>query len=72
MIAVTGATGQLGQLVVQGLLRTRPAAQVVAAVRNPQKAAALAAQGVQVRAASVCRCSSARPNGELSACSTLV
>lgn len=51
MIAVTGATGQLGQLVVQGLLRTQPAAQVVAAVRNPQKAAALAAQGVQVRAA---------------------
>ena len=28
MIAVTGATGQLGQLVVQGLLRTQPAAQV--------------------------------------------
>jgi NAD(P)H dehydrogenase (quinone) len=53
MIAVTGATGQLGQLVMQGLLRKQPAAQVVAAVRNPQKAAALAAQGVQVRAATM-------------------
>lgn len=51
MIAVTGATGQLGQLVMQGLLRTIPAGQLVAAVRNPQKAAALAVQGVQVRAA---------------------
>ncbi len=51
MIVVTGATGQLGRLVIQNLLKTVPAAQVVAAVRSPQKAADLAALGVQVREA---------------------
>lgn len=51
MIAITGATGQLGRLVIQELLRSVPAAQVVAAVRNPAKAADLAALGVQVRQA---------------------
>jgi NAD(P)H dehydrogenase (quinone) len=49
MIAITGATGQLGRLVIQNLLRDLPAAQIVAAVRTPAKAADLAAQGVQVR-----------------------
>jgi NAD(P)H dehydrogenase (quinone) len=51
MIAITGATGQLGRLVIQALLQTQPAAQIVAAVRSPQKAQDLAAQGVQVRQA---------------------
>ncbi len=51
MIVVTGATGQLGRLVVEGLLETTPAGQIVAAVRNPEKAADLAARGVQVREA---------------------
>ena len=51
MIVVTGATGQLGRLVIQGLLKTVPAAQIVAAVRSVEKAADLAAAGVQVRAA---------------------
>jgi NAD(P)H dehydrogenase (quinone) len=51
MIAVTGATGQLGRLVIQELLRTVPAAQIVAAVRTPAKAHDLAALGVQVRPA---------------------
>ena len=51
MIVVTGATGQLGRLVIQNLLKTVPAAQIVAAVRSPQKAADLAALGVQVREA---------------------
>jgi NAD(P)H dehydrogenase (quinone) len=51
MIAITGATGQLGQLVIQNLLGRIPAAGIVAAVRNPQKAAALSAKGVQVRLA---------------------
>lgn len=50
-IAVTGATGQLGQLVVEALLRTVPAAQIVAAVRNPEKAKGLAAKGIEVREA---------------------
>ncbi|GAA5437364.1 SDR family oxidoreductase [Deinococcus aquaticus] len=50
MIGITAATGQLGQLVIQALLdRGVPATQVVALVRSPEKAAALAAQGVQVR-----------------------
>jgi NAD(P)H dehydrogenase (quinone) len=51
MIAITGATGQLGRLVLQNLLKTVPAAQIVAAVRSPEKAADLAALGVQVRQA---------------------
>lgn len=51
MIVVTGATGQLGRLVIQGLLKTVPPAQIVAAVRSVEKAADLAAAGVQVREA---------------------
>ncbi|MFI9489347.1 NAD(P)H-binding protein [Promicromonospora sp. NPDC052451] len=48
--AVTGATGHLGHLVVAELLsRGVPAADVVAVVRTPDKAADLAARGVQVR-----------------------
>ena len=50
--AVTGATGQLGHLIVEGLLTAGlPATDVVALVRTPQKAADLAARGVQVRLA---------------------
>ena len=51
MIAVTGATGQLGRLAIQKLLRSVPAAHIVAAVRTPAKAQDLAALGVQVRQA---------------------
>lgn len=51
MIAVTGATGQLGRLVIEALLKTVPASQIVAAARTPGKAAELAARGVQVRRA---------------------
>jgi len=51
MIVVTAATGQLGRLVIANLLKTTPASQIVAAVRDPAKAADLAAQGVQVRRA---------------------
>jgi len=43
MIVVTAATGQLGRLVIANLLKTTPAAQIVAAVRDPAKAADLAA-----------------------------
>lgn len=49
MIAITGATGQLGQLVIAALLKSVPASQIVAVVRNPAKADALAQQGVVVR-----------------------
>ncbi len=55
MIAITGATGQLGRLVIQQLLNTVPAGQIVAAVRSPEKAADLAALGVQVRHADYAR-----------------
>src|SRR5471032_2796709 len=51
MIIVTGASGQLGQLIIAGLLKTTPAAQIVAAVRDVAKAAHFAALGVQVRRA---------------------
>jgi NAD(P)H dehydrogenase (quinone) len=49
MIAITGATGQLGRLVVEGLLASQPASSIVAIVRDPAKASAWAARGVQVR-----------------------
>ena len=51
MIVVTGATGQLGRLVVDGLLEQVPAEQVAVLVRSPEKAADLAARGVTVRTA---------------------
>lgn len=51
MIVVTGASGQLGRLVIQNLLQTVAASDIVAAVRSPEKAADLAALGVQVRKA---------------------
>jgi len=49
MIVVTGATGQLGRLVIKALLKKVPAAEIVAAVRNPEKAKDLAESGIQVR-----------------------
>ena len=51
MIAITGATGQLGQHVIETLLKTVPASQIVAIVRNPAKATALSQQGITVRQA---------------------
>ena len=49
-IAITGATGHLGGLVIAHLLRRgTPAAEIVALGRDETKAADLAAQGVQVR-----------------------
>lgn len=51
MIAITGATGQLGRFVIDALLKKVPAEEIVAAVRTPVKAADLAAQGITVRQA---------------------
>jgi NAD(P)H dehydrogenase (quinone) len=48
MIVVTGASGQLGRLVIEELKQRVPAARIVAAVRTPEKAADL---GVEVREA---------------------
>jgi NAD(P)H dehydrogenase (quinone) len=51
MIAITGAAGKLGQLVLKGLLQQVPANQIVATVRSLEKADDLRALGVQVREA---------------------
>ena len=51
MIVVTGATGKLGRHVIEGLLKSVPPAEIIAAVRTPEKAADLAAKGVQIRQA---------------------
>jgi NAD(P)H dehydrogenase (quinone) len=51
MIIVTGATGQLGQLIVQSLIRRVPVSQVGVSVRDRAKAADLATKGVRVRRA---------------------
>jgi NAD(P)H dehydrogenase (quinone) len=51
-VAVTGANGKLGRLVIQGLLETLPPEDIVAVVRNEARAADLAALGLSVRLAS--------------------
>lgn len=50
-IAVTGATGQLGRLVLDELLTNHEPAALVAVVRDAGKAGELRARGVQVRVA---------------------
>lgn len=49
MYAVTGASGQLGRLVVEALLGKVAARDIVALVRNPESVADFAAKGVVVR-----------------------
>ncbi|GGX42738.1 SDR family oxidoreductase [Saccharospirillum salsuginis] len=51
MIGVTGATGQLGRLVIQHLLNRTEASNIVALVRNPDNAQGLREQGVTIREA---------------------
>lgn len=48
-LLVTGATGQLGSLVVKHLLAKVPAEQLAVSVRDPQKAVHLKEAGVDVR-----------------------
>ena len=50
-IAVTGATGHLGRLVLDELRRARPAGSLVALVRDASRAQDLADDGVRVRVA---------------------
>jgi NAD(P)H dehydrogenase (quinone) len=50
MLVVTGATGQLGSLIVDRLLDRVPASSVGVSVRDVDRAAPLAARGVRVRA----------------------
>jgi NAD(P)H dehydrogenase (quinone) len=49
MYAVTGASGQLGRLVIEDLLTRTEPARIVALVRDPVKLADLAGRGVVVR-----------------------
>jgi NAD(P)H dehydrogenase (quinone) len=49
MLLVTGATGQLGRRVLAHLLNRIPAGRIAAGVRDPHRAATLAARGVTVR-----------------------
>jgi NAD(P)H dehydrogenase (quinone) len=51
MIAITGSTGQLGQLVIKHLLQKTAADKIVAFVRDLEKADAIAKLGVEVRQA---------------------
>ena len=53
MYLVTGASGHLGQLVINNLLETHkiPASKIIATTRKPETLAALKAKGVDVRAA---------------------
>lgn len=51
MIAITGATGKLGRLVIESLLNKTEASNLVALVRNPQAADDLKALGLEVRQA---------------------
>lgn len=51
IIAVTGATGHLGALVIDSLLTTQDPASIVAIVRDAARATGLADKGVQVRKA---------------------
>lgn len=60
---VTGASGQLGRLVIDALLRTGPAARVVAGMRrvDGDAAKALLASGVEVRTADYARAETLGP-----------
>jgi NAD(P)H dehydrogenase (quinone) len=55
MIAVTGASGHLGQLVVASLLQTVPPSTIVAAVRSPEKVRDLNSRGISIRHADYSR-----------------
>jgi NAD(P)H dehydrogenase (quinone) len=47
-IVVTGATGNLGRFVIEGLLEKVPEDQITAIVRSEEKAAGFAARGVKI------------------------
>lgn len=50
-LLVTGASGQLGQIVVERLLETVPAGRIVAMVRDGEAGRRFAARGIEVRVA---------------------
>ncbi len=51
MIAITGASGQLGRLVIAEMLKETEPSSLIAIVRSPEKVADLQALGVEVRKA---------------------
>jgi NAD(P)H dehydrogenase (quinone) len=51
MIGITGANGQLGRLVLEALLKTVPATEIVALARDPSKLTEYTARGVHTRSA---------------------
>lgn len=68
-IVVTGATGELGRLVIDELLATVPAGEIAAVVRDKEKAAPLAACGVELRIADYNRPETlAGPSGPATGC----
>lgn len=48
-IAITGATGQLGHLVIQALIQQTAPENIIALVRDPKKAQHFVDQGIEVR-----------------------
>ncbi|MGV0877575.1 SDR family oxidoreductase [Martelella sp. FLE1502] len=48
-ILVTGATGNIGRMTLQHLLKRVPASDLVGLARDPSKAADLAAKGIEIR-----------------------
>ncbi|QSF47297.1 NAD(P)H-binding protein [Paenibacillus tianjinensis] len=48
-IIITGATGQLGGLILENLLQKMPAGQIIAGVRDPDKTAELRQLGLETR-----------------------
>ncbi|WP_310833126.1 NAD(P)H-binding protein [Paenibacillus pedocola] len=48
-IMITGATGQLGGLILENLLQKMPAGQIIAGVRNPGKTSELHQLGLETR-----------------------
>ena len=48
-ILVTGATGNIGRMTLQHLLKRVPASDLVGLARDPGKAAVLSAQGIEIR-----------------------
>lgn len=51
MIAITGANGQLGRLVIQSIQRIAPGERIIAAVRSPARAQDLTSPTVEIREA---------------------
>jgi NAD(P)-dependent dehydrogenase (short-subunit alcohol dehydrogenase family) len=49
MIVITGATGKLGTLIVENLMRRMSASEIGVSVREPEKAAHLQERGIRVR-----------------------